>query len=397
MKKAILVATISIIGIVFVASIYGGYNLIYSAKSPFSTPSPNSVSPTPSAASSTATPVATPTPSPSSQNQNGSSALYSPTMPYHIRGPSEITVLDNTGASVTVALPVKRIVALTMLSTVYILGAGDRVVGRGYMTPDDIAISPLPSWLLEKPDVGTDWSPNMELIIELKPDLVLASLRLSDANRKKLEDAGIAVIEDTLMWPRRYDCIRNLGLILEAETKAEELIGYELYYVNLVEARVTKLPRAEKPLVFFEWYRPWFSAGRGSTYEVMIVTAGGINIAENVTVVAPQLSAEWVAENNPDIIIRMSTYLDGVDLVAFQQLWNDIMNRPGVSYTNAVKNRKVYIARDSILVGAEVIGLLYYAKWFHPNLFQDIDPTAIHEAYIQKFFGTKLKGVYAYP
>lgn len=320
-----------------------------------------------------------------------------PSLPQYPREPRIVTVVDDTGASVTVTLPVKRIIALTMLGTVYLLGAGDRVVGRGYMTPQDIEESPLPGWLLEKPDCGNDWNPNMELIMELNPDLVLASRRLPDENRRKLEDAGIAVIEDTLMWPRRYDCIYNLGLILEAEAKAEELIAYEMYYVNLVKERVETLPRTSKPLVFFEWYRPFFSAGQGSTYEVLIVAAGGINIAENVTVVAPQLSAEWVAERNPDIIVRMLTYMDGLDLAAFQRLRDDIMSRPGISHTNAVKNGKVYIARDSILVGAEWIGLLYLAKWFHPDTFQDIDPAAIHAEFIQRFYGTQLKGIHAYP
>jgi iron complex transport system substrate-binding protein len=40
--------------------------------------------------------------------------------------------------------------------------------------------------------------------------------------------------------------------------------------------------------------------------------------------------------------------------------------------------------------------LLYLAKWFHPSLFEDIDPAAIHEQMIQKFFGVELDGVFAY-
>ncbi len=394
-KKTI--AAIIVVGIIVIASVYGNFLARISDISPTV---PKEPSTTPEEQPTVPQEQPTVPQEPSHLNQSGRSMQTWPNIPFpHMEGPTSITVVDHTGTLVTITLPVRRIVCLTMLDMVYILGAGDKVVGRGYMTPEDMEISPLPTWLLEKPDVGTDWNPNMELILELNPDLVLASLRLSDVNRKKLEDAGIAVIEDTLMWPRRYDCIRNLGLILGAEAyaRAQELIDYEMRYINLVKQRVEKLPRVAKPLVFFEWFRPWFSAGRNSTYEVMIVDAGGINIAENVTVVAPQLSAEWVAEKNPDIIIRMSTYLDGVDLAAFQRLWEDISERPEISETKAVKNGKVYIARDTILVGAQVIGLLQFAKWFHPNLFQDIDPHAVHQEMTRKFYGTELKGIYAYP
>jgi iron complex transport system substrate-binding protein len=43
------------------------------------------------------------------------------------------------------------------------------------------------------------------------------------------------------------------------------------------------------------------------------------------------------------------------------------------------------------------VGLLYWAKWFHPSLFEDIDPAAVHAQLIQQFFGVTLEGVHAYP
>ncbi len=43
------------------------------------------------------------------------------------------------------------------------------------------------------------------------------------------------------------------------------------------------------------------------------------------------------------------------------------------------------------------IGCLYFAKWFHPDLFEDIDPEAVHREMLQKFFDVELEGVYVYP
>ena len=272
MRRVILVA--AIVAVVVAASVYGGYNILLQSPSTSPTPSqspsqsPTSASPTPSQTPSSTT---TPTPSPSPTIEPN--ATQSPEAPQI----SNVTVVDANGANVTVAVPVKRIICLTMIEIVHVLGAGDKVVARSASLSSD-AEAILPKSILELPDVGTDMAPNLELIVELKPDLVLASQRLSDENRKKLEDAGIAVIEDTLTGSRRYECIHNLALILQAEQKATEFINYETYYVNLVKNRVAALSRSEKPLVYFEWYKLWFSTGPGGSYNKLIVDLSLIHI-----------------------------------------------------------------------------------------------------------------------
>lgn len=389
MRRVILV--VAIVAVVVAASVYGGYDLL--SQSPSTSPTP-SQSPSQSSTSASPppsqTPFSTATPTPSSTIEPN--VTQSPETPQI----SNVTVVDATGANVTVNVPVNRIVCLTMVELVHVLGAGAKVVARS-ASLSSAAEAILPKSILELPDVGTDMEPNLELIVELKPDLVLASQRLTDENRKKLEDAEIAVIEDTLTGSRRYDCIRNLALILQAEQKATEFINYETYYMNLVKNRVAVLSRSEKPLVYFEWYKLWFSTGPGGSYDKLIVDAGGINIAENASTSSPQLSAEFVTEANPAVIIRMSTYLDGEDLVSLQTLRNSILARPELSETKAVKNGAVYVIKSVLLVDREVIGLLYFAKWLHPDLFQDVNPAEIHSEYIRRFFGAELTGVFTYP
>jgi len=306
-----------------------------------------------------------------------------------------VTIVDNTGVYVEVKLPVERIVALIATETLCALGRGDRIVGRSELDSDVEAI--LPPSILEIPIVGTSSSPNLELILELKPDLVLTDGSISNENRKVIEDAGVPVINDMLMEPRRQAFIKNLGLILDAEEKANEFIDYEAYYENLVKERIESLTPSEKPSFYFEWYMPWFSAAAGSEFHALLVDAGGINIAAGEPVQFPSLSPEYVAEKNPDFIIRMSTYLDGEDLAAFQALRDEILSRPALSESKAVQEGKVYVIKNTVLVARRPIGLLYLAKWFHPSLFEDVDPAAIHKEMIQKFFGADLEGVFAYP
>ncbi|MCP1391366.1 MAG: hypothetical protein J5I35_01235 [Methanothrix harundinacea] len=64
----------------------------------------------------------------------------------------------------------------------------------------------------------------------------------------------------------------------------------------------------------------------------------------------------------------------------------------------AVKDERVYIITSGIVGGApSVIGDLYLAKWFHPDLFEDVEPESVHGELLQKFLGLELDGVYVYP
>jgi len=110
---------------------------------------------------------------------------------------------------------------------VYTLGSGDKIVGIAGMLSTEVQ-EVLPNWILDLNKCGDrDSSPNIEVIMELEPDLVLASQRLSDPHRKQLEDAGIPVIEDSLTGTRRNQYITNLGLILNKQDRANSIINYE--------------------------------------------------------------------------------------------------------------------------------------------------------------------------
>jgi iron complex transport system substrate-binding protein len=398
MLKRNSILIISMAAIIIIIATAGTYTLINPPSgSPTSTPNPTTT-PQPTTTPS-ATPILTeqPSPSPTSQSTITPQPSTTPTPEPTPLVLEPVTVTDANGANVTVKRPVNRIVCLTSAETVCALGGGDKIVAvAGMLTTDVKAV--LPASILALPTVGdTDTAPNLEKIVELNPDLILASQRLSDTNRKQLEDAGIAVIEDSSTGTRRNKYLTNLGLILNSQERAEELIAYEAHYWDLVESRVSNLSVDQKPLVYFEWYKEWFSTGPGGSYTRLIEAAGGINIAENSTVANPQLNSEFILESNPDFAIRMLDYTSGETLQSFQNLYNSITSRTGMSELDSVKNNKLYVIKSTLLVERDVIGLLYFAKWFHPDLFTDINPAAVHAEMIQKYYGTSLSGVYLYP
>jgi len=127
------------------------------------------------------------------------------------------------------------------------LGCEDRIVGRD-------SYSTFPPSVLEKPEVaGSSYSPNLELLLELVPDIVIADGMLSSELRSTIEDAGVQVIVDSPLDPRRLKTfIKNLGLILGEVEKAEEIVDYIESYENLVEERVGNLEPNDKPSVYYE-------------------------------------------------------------------------------------------------------------------------------------------------
>jgi len=310
-----------------------------------------------------------------------------------------VTIIDKTGRYVEVPRPVKRIVSLNsgMSALICAFGEGDKIVGRN-------CSSTFPSYLKEVFVVGKSSShPNIELILEQKPDVVVTDPMLFEAEREKIEATGIPLIIDSTSDPDRLlPLIRNFGLILGKKEKAKEIIDYIEHSLSIVDERVEKLKLEGKPIpsVFFEFRNAYKSASAETVFHKPLVAAGGINIAAGEPLGTPKLSSEWVFQRNPDIIIKRISGDASVE--EMKQIREEIMSRPGLKEVKAVKEGKVYIIKaDTFLTLRYPIGVLYYAKWFHPNLFQDIDPAAVHRELVEKFFGAeewqKLTEAFAYP
>jgi iron complex transport system substrate-binding protein len=295
-----------------------------------------------------------------------------------------VTIVDGTGKSVDVSRPVMRIVSITSRTSEIIcaLDAGERIVGR-----DSYSI--VPKSLEDVPVVaGSSYTPNVELILELEPDLVIADSMLSDDYRQRIEDAGIPVIVETSWDPATVaTVVSHLGIVLDEEDRAGEIIGFIEQYHDIVEERCADLEEEDKPVVFFEWSQPYHSGA-----------SGGINVVGDEPAKYPTGSPEWLAERDPDIILRLVSSTEDLTVEMMEEARDEILSRPGLSSVKAVEDDRAYILSSPVTTGVRsIIGELYLAKWFHPDLFEEIDPEEVHEELIQELFGQKLEGVYVYP
>lgn len=312
-----------------------------------------------------------------------------------------ITVVDPNGDTVNVPQPVGSIVCLDSIATeiVCALGCENRIIGVD-------TSSVFPPSVAQIPTVGESYSPSIEQILELNPDLVLGGAPINYFNNQtshQIEAAGIPVFiceainpplnSNESMVDSTCTLVTQLGLILDEQTNATKLVNYMQTYESLVNERLANLTASEKPSVYYEWYTDWQTELVPS-----IAQAGGINIAENESQYAPIVSPEFVTQANPGVIIRMISSPNH-NMADFTTARSEIMSRPALQDTTAVKEGNVYICDYGITGGIEsVVGYVQWAKWLHPSLFDDIDPAAMHQQMVQEFFGNvTLEGVYAYP
>lgn len=311
-----------------------------------------------------------------------------------------VTIVDEKGREVEVPCSPQRIVSLNSYISELLCAfqVEDRIAGR-----TDLCM--FPPVLKEKPSMGRSWvRPNLELLFEQRPDLVIADPCFKAELREKVENAGIPVI-----LLRGYDidsilyAIENLGRILDKEDRAKELAGFITRYRTTINKRIEALAEEEKPLVYFEDGRgAYHTVALGSSSHKRLVEAGAVNIAGGEPVKFPVVSAEWVLQKNPDIIVR-EVYPGrlGVNVPTpevMEEVRNEIITRPGLKEVRAVKEGRVYIICSRLFTGLRsVVGLSYLAKWFHPELFADLKPTDIHREMLEKFHGLKLEGAWVYP
>ena len=293
--------------------------------------------------------------------------------------------------------PPGRIVSLTPIASelICIFGCIDRIVGR-----DDH--STFPPALGEKPAVGSGVyrTISAKRVLDLDPDIVVTGRRVPQEEFEKIGSAGVpvVVIGTGCELEALITNILTLGKRMAAEKKAGELVDFLERYANLIRDRTGDLNIEGKPRVYNECAFRRYITKTCTTADEVISIAGGTNIAPDEDLGRLEVSGEWVIRSNPDVILSQVSSTSPATEETLLAKRDEVLERPELKGTNAVRNGRVYISHLSIRRGPRMVGyLLYLAKWFHPELFQDIDPAAVEKDMLQKFYGLNLEGAWAYP
>jgi iron complex transport system substrate-binding protein len=306
----------------------------------------------------------------------------------------EIAVLDSKDRIVIVDKPLERIVTHHSGAVEAMRSLGvepERLAGvSGYVIEDSVFFPEFG----DHPSTGR-WPLDVENAIVLNPDAVfLYASVFHDEQTKQLEDAGVTVLRfDLYQTGDIYiDEIRKIGYIIDRREESEEFIEFYEGCIDAISEKVDEIPEDDKPGVYFEYSRYRTVGGDTGGWPQNIAAAGGSNIFSDLSGYA-DVSAESVIDRDPDIIVRLEHGGSGVgygadDSTALEEMRNEILGRDELADVTAVKEEQVYTTCDDIYSGAQCfIGITYTAKLFHPTIFEDLDPQAVHQEYLTRFQG----------
>lgn len=274
-----------------------------------------------------------------------------------------ITVIDDLGRVVSVPRKVERIISLAP-STTEILFALD--LGPRLVAVDAVSDHPAELQELNLTRINTYPSVELESVLTMKPDLVVAAdiIAISDINRMAAQ--GLAIL---VLGPKTIDGILEdillVGLVTGKVSAAQRLVeGLQarIDAVVAVTSNNTLLP--ERPLVYLEFFPLW-TFGPGSFGHDLIIMAGGRNAGASLTTPFGVVSNEFVVAANPDIIV----FTVGVFTETTKE---DIAARPGWDQIAAVREGKIFTIDDDEVArtGPRMVDALEDLAWLlHPDLF----------------------------
>lgn len=315
-----------------------------------------------------------------------------------------VTLTDTAGQSVRLRVPVRRLVTTNGLVAEIIcaLGGAATIVGLSDYTLQH-STRLLPE-LQGKAGIGAATTPNLEKIIELTPELVIAFHRWMAPPdlEAKLNPLGIAVARlNAYQFAELPAEILFLGQILGKEREARLYLEHFQQLVTLATSRT----RGVQPVrVYQEGFADYSTSSARAPDHDTLTLIGLTNVAAALPVPFPKVSAEWVVLSNPQVIIK--TIIAGrgglgygqQDRAMVQRLYEELLSRPAWQQIEAVRNRWVYLLASELNAGPRMaIGLLYKAKWCHPERFTDLDPGEIHRQWLRRWHQRELQGLFVYP
>lgn len=226
----------------------------------------------------------------------------------------------------------KKIVSVSPAITeiIFDLDCGDRLIGR-------TDFCTYPKEVKNIKSIGGINNSNLEMIISMRPDLVITSSIFTKKMFQTIEASGIPIIsfKERNTIDGMYDVIRILGDILDKKDKANEIINSSKQRLQEIKEKRENINKAKGlktlPKIYYVvgfGSSGDFSAGKDTYINEIITLAGGDNIAKNS--INWSFSTEELFSKQPDyIFVRKEDSASFVNTHPYTEL-------------KAVKNKKVY-------------------------------------------------------
>ncbi len=272
-----------------------------------------------------------------------------------------LSVVDQTGRTLTLSAPPRRIVSLvpSVTEVLYAIGAEDLLVGV-------TDFCDYPPEAKRKPHVGGMLSPNLETLVTLKPDLVVATRSgNTEETFDQLKRLGIPVyLADPTTVSDVLRLVSNLGELTGHRDGAAAVDKDIERRIEAVRDRVAGRPLPR--VLYVLWPEPLIVPGKGALVSELIAIAGGASVTADQGQGYPRMSLEAAVGRAPEVIILASHGSKGGP--AARQQWERLESMP------AIKSGRLYTADGDLmhrygprfLVGLESLARLIHLEAFAP-------------------------------
>ncbi len=274
--------------------------------------------------------------------------------------PAGRELTDEVGRRVQVPREVNRVVSLApnLTEIVFALDAGNHLAG-------DTDYCDYPAEATQKPHVGGPVNPNLEEILSLKPDLVLATKSI---NRRETVDAleriGVPVfVSDPHSVEAMIASVEHIGSAMGEEKSAIAL-------ADRLRERLAGLDRrlagaASRRILFVVWTAPLISVGSETFIADAIRHAGGRSVVQTKTE-WPHISMEEIVRLQPEFLVFASAHDTST-----QQDIDELRARPGWKDLAAMRQGNVIVISDAINRPAPRMlqAIEQLARALHPEAF----------------------------
>jgi iron complex transport system substrate-binding protein len=210
------------------------------------------------------------------------------------------SALRTPAPTVRPAGEIKKIVSLSPSNTeiLFALGAGDEVVGV-------TTYCDYPQEARAKEKIGGFFAPDIEKIVMLGPDAVLANSTLQTEAIRQLERAGLYVMP--VKSANLDEILESIDAVAQAIGRGKEGAALRRELENRRREAASRLARYEgKVRVFIEvWDKPILTVGRRSYLSSLVGEAGGINVAGDADADYYNWDIEKIYAANPDVYLRL--------------------------------------------------------------------------------------------
>jgi len=270
-----------------------------------------------------------------------------------------LTLVDQTGRTLALPAPPRRIVSLvpSVTEVLYAIGAQDSLAGV-------TDFCDYPPEAKRKPRVGGMLSPNLETLVTLKPDLVVATRSgNTEETFDQLKRLGIPVyLVDPITVGDVLRLVSDLGELTGHREGAAAVDKDLERRISAVRDRVAGRPLPR--VLYVLWPDPLIVPGKGALVSELIALAGGASVTTDQGQGYPRMSLEAAVGRAPEVII-LARHGSTVGPLAREQ-WQRLESMPAVS------SGRLYTADGDLMhrYGPRVVvGLELLARFIHPEAF----------------------------